>query len=200
VSSIKNFKLDYKWLSALLPEGITVPSSTIITGPGGSGKPIIGCMLVAAWLRQGGTAVIQLINSDRNFLDRIFGICDIDPKAYKGRIYYIDFDPEIETLQPTHDDEIKANLLKPDVWDLAIKEARSNLQQSPMGDFVYGAALNILVFSKTYGRSILQKIKHMLETHANCIFSISNKVFEPEMKQLEEAADNLIFTHNPGAR
>ncbi len=35
-------------LDRLIPEGIVVPSSTIISGPGGSSKPIIGSLLIAA--------------------------------------------------------------------------------------------------------------------------------------------------------
>ena len=38
---MKHLKTNKKWLDQLIPEGILVPSSTIISGPGGSGKPII---------------------------------------------------------------------------------------------------------------------------------------------------------------
>ncbi len=34
--------LGQDWFNKLLPEGLPVPSSTIISGPGGSGKPLIG--------------------------------------------------------------------------------------------------------------------------------------------------------------
>lgn len=38
---MKHLKTNKKWLDQLIPEGILVPSSAIISGPGGSGKPII---------------------------------------------------------------------------------------------------------------------------------------------------------------
>jgi archaellum biogenesis ATPase FlaH len=37
-----------EWFDRLLPEGIPVPSLTLLSGPGGSGKPLIGNILVAA--------------------------------------------------------------------------------------------------------------------------------------------------------
>ena len=52
------------WLDRLLPEGLPVPSSTIISGPGGSGKPLVGAIFLATWLRHGGSALVFLINSD----------------------------------------------------------------------------------------------------------------------------------------
>ena len=42
---MEQFQIAIPWLQKILPEGIPIPSSTIITGPGGAGKPLIGAML-----------------------------------------------------------------------------------------------------------------------------------------------------------
>ncbi len=34
-------KTNIRWLDELLPEGILIPSSTLISGPGGTGKPLV---------------------------------------------------------------------------------------------------------------------------------------------------------------
>jgi hypothetical protein len=36
---MKNLKINISWLEELLPEGMMIPSSTMISGPGGTGKP-----------------------------------------------------------------------------------------------------------------------------------------------------------------
>ncbi len=46
-------RTNFKWLDDLLPEGILVPSSTLICGPGGTGKPLVEFAFVDAWLRAG---------------------------------------------------------------------------------------------------------------------------------------------------
>ncbi len=55
---MENFHSNFEWLDRLMPEGIPIPSSTVISGPGGSGKPLIGLAVVASWLRQGGKVVL----------------------------------------------------------------------------------------------------------------------------------------------
>ncbi len=36
----------------VLPEGLPLNTSTVITGSGGSGKPLIGETFVSAWLKE----------------------------------------------------------------------------------------------------------------------------------------------------
>lgn len=35
-------KIHQPWLNELLPEGLPYPTTTLISGPGGSGKPLVG--------------------------------------------------------------------------------------------------------------------------------------------------------------
>lgn len=58
-----------EWFDRLLPEGLPIPSSTLLSGPGGSGKPLIGSVIVAAWLRQGGSVVFMSLQyPDHSFI------------------------------------------------------------------------------------------------------------------------------------
>ncbi len=36
------------WFDRLLPEGLPIPSLTLLSGPGGSGKPLIGNVIAAS--------------------------------------------------------------------------------------------------------------------------------------------------------
>ena len=56
---MKNIVVEQSWLKTLMPEGFPTHTSTLITGPGGSGKPLIGNLIAAAWLRQGGSVVFM---------------------------------------------------------------------------------------------------------------------------------------------
>jgi KaiC/GvpD/RAD55 family RecA-like ATPase len=50
---MNRFPVIQNWFTDLVPDGIVYPSSTIISGTAGSGKPIISIMLAASWLRFG---------------------------------------------------------------------------------------------------------------------------------------------------
>lgn len=54
---MNRLKTNITWLDELLPEGIIIPSSTIISGPGGTGKPLVELAFAAAWLKAGGSLV-----------------------------------------------------------------------------------------------------------------------------------------------
>ena len=66
------------------------------------------------------------------------------------------------------------------------------------GIIVFGSALNLLLFSPTYGEKILRKMdvvfrKNKCRTY---IFSVSTTAKKEEIAHLEEAADNLIMTRS----
>jgi len=90
-----------------------------------------------------------------------------------------------------------ANLVRPEVWDKVINLAENFPLKTDIGTLISGSTLNMLLFSKTYGESVFEKIKQiMIQTH--CVFTITNNVFEKEMKQIEKIADNLIYAHSSG--
>ncbi len=195
---MKSYQIDFPWMQQLLPDGIPVPASTIITGPGGAGKPLIGAVLADAWLKQGGTLVHLLINFDRGYSEKLLLNFYKDLDTYSDKIVYVVFDPEMDGVEKTGPDMVKANLLKPDNLDSAILQANQLLPSSDLGSLVYGSALNMLLFSPTYGAGIHQKIVELLQSNDNYLFTIANNSFEEQIAVWEKIADNLFFMHGTG--
>ena len=195
---MEQFKIAIPWLQKILPDGIPIPSSTIITGPGGAGKPLIGAMLMDSWLKQGGTVVHLLINFDRDYSDRLLLNFDKTFNKNSGRIAYVEFDPEMDGLEKSAENMLRANLLKADIFDAAIQQAKALLPESKLGPLVYGSALNMLLFSPTYGAGIFKKISTLLQSRENYLFTIANNTFEEQVAEWENRTDNLFFTHGTG--
>src|SRR3972149_1809035 len=59
MKKVKTIKTGIQWIDEALPDGLPLNSSTIISGPGGSGKPLIGETFVSAWLKEGGSVVFM---------------------------------------------------------------------------------------------------------------------------------------------
>ena len=190
-----HIKFHTEWIDRLLPEGFPFPSSTLISGPGGSGKPLVASLFVSAWLKNGGTVTFLLINSDREYAIKILSLFGIDEQSYAEKIYFIDFAPEIETLQEQDGNSLQANILKPDIWDRAIAIAQQKLDAEEPENLLYGAALNLLLFSNTFREHVVEKLKTTLLNN-NCIFSVSTNVFKEKVLILENAADNLMFARS----
>lgn len=195
---MNKIKLGVKWLDHLMPEGILVNSSTVISGPGGSGKPLIGNHFVAAWLRSGGSVVfISLQYPNKDFIvTSLKKVTNVELSEYKSHSYFIQLDAAISGISEIGPNEIKANMVKPDIWIKAIQKASSFLPKDGPGILIFGSALNLLLFSPTYEKQILTK---MIDTVAKdktrtYLFSISTSVKKKEIENLEKAADNLIMT------
>ncbi len=91
---------------------------------------------------------------------------------------------------------IKANLLKPDVWDETINRAENFLhEKSDLGFLVFASALNLLLFSPTYKKLNLDKFEKVLteDKKKTYIFSVSTSAFREDIRKWEKAADNLMF-------
>lgn len=188
--------LGQDWIERLLPEGLPVPSSTIISGPGGSGKPLIGAVILAAWLRHGGSALVFLINSDRTYAERLLTLYGITPSEYQSRIVYIDFDPSFDSIAQVQPDLIRSNILKPDILEKSIKTGIDILQSPEPDIMLYGAALNILFFSPTWGDRIFKEWKTIISQpeRFTSVFSVSTSAFREKIERLEERADNLMYS------
>jgi len=108
-------KTNIHWLDELLPEGILVPSSTLISGPGGTGKPLVEFAFVAAWLKAGGSLIgipLQYPSGElvRTAMNKLY---NMDLKNYHGKIVYIQFDPSATRCEKIKNDTVKANMVKP---------------------------------------------------------------------------------------
>lgn len=188
------------WFDRLVPEGIPTHTSTLITGPGGSGKPLIGNIITAAWLRQRGSVVFMSLQYPTHefIVAGLMNLAQLDLAEYNDRIAFIELDITQEGMESTGNNRFKANLVKPDIWDAAIDQACSLLPQEGPGILVFGSALNLLLFSPTYGKSILERMKNTIQNDKRYtyLFSVSTTAKKEEIAKLEVIADNLISSHS----
>jgi len=196
--SDNHFKSGLHWLDALMPQGIVLPSSNLISGPAGAGKPLIGALFCDAWLKQGGALIHLLIHFEREYAEKLLIHFNPGLTGYDERVVFIAFDPKLEGLEKTGNMYIKANLLKPDIFDEALDMARALLPDSQLGVLIYASALNMLLFSATYGQMIHQKVLDLLKSGQNMLFTISDNVLEEQTERWEEAADNVFYSHGIG--
>jgi KaiC/GvpD/RAD55 family RecA-like ATPase len=197
---MKSFFTNQEWFDRLLPEGLTIPSSTLLSGPGGSGKPLIGNVIVADWLRQGGSVVFMSLQyPDHSFIAAgLKNIARLNLDEYTDRIAFIELDATLEGMTEPAGNHFKANVVKPQVWEAAIERACAMVPDGGPGILIFVSALNLLLFSPTYGRGILNKIKTTAQgekTHTY-LFSASTTVKAEEIAELEAVVDNLIMTHS----
>ncbi len=195
---MKKLKIHQDWLDELLPDGLPSPSSTIISGPGGSGKPLIGFAFVYDWLQAGGNVIfVTLQYPEMKFVHiSLRRLYDLDIKEYPGKITYIQFDYNIDTWEKSDPEIIRANLLKPGIWEEAVTEAENILADGgEPGTLVFASALNLLLFSPTYKQDNIAKLESLIKEDKNRTYmlSVSTSAFQEDIKRWEEAADNLLF-------
>ncbi|MEA3345678.1 MAG: hypothetical protein U9Q78_05465 [Chloroflexota bacterium] len=198
---MKNFHSNFEWLDHLMPEGLPIPSSTLISGPGGSGKPLIARAIVASWLHQGGkVALVPLQYPDRTYTENdLAQLYDLQLSDYAGSSFFIkfdlDLDPEAGEIERSAPDKARANLVNPEAWTRAIDLADQALGPSDLGTLVFGSALNLLLFSPTYGERMLNRLKTMLreDKSRTYLFAVSSSALREKIEVLERAADHLLF-------
>ncbi len=195
---MKFFHPDVEWLKPLLPQGIPVPSSTLLSGPGGSGKPLIASMILASWLKQGGRLIYFLINSDRRYAVRLLNHEQISPFYESGQIVFIDFNLKSDVIQTVAENEWQANLLYEEHWERILTMASDTVGRRGNRPMLFAPALNMLLFSPTYGQTVFNKIRSLLASDWHSLFTISNNVFEDRMQLLETECDNLFASHGFG--
>jgi len=189
-----------EWFDRLLPEGLPVPSVTLLSGPGGSGKPLIGNVLVAAWLRQGGSVVFMSLQyPDHSFIAAgLKNIAGLNLDEYQDHTAFIELDATLDTMTPVEGNRFKANVVKPAVWDAALDRACALVPGEGPGTLVFCSALNLLLFSPTYGQAILGKMKATTgDTRGyTYLFSASTTAKAEQIAQLEAVVDHLIMTRS----
>jgi len=193
-------KTGIHWIDKALPEGLPLKTTTVITGPGGSGKPLIGETFVSAWLKIGGSVIFMSLQyPDSKFItESIKNITGLDINSYIEKIIFIQLDTRIPDYHQVNRNIINANLVMPEVWDKVLNLASTRLPDEEPGILIFGSALNLLLFSPTYGNAILEKIKSTIvsNTTKTYIFSVSTSAKAEEISQLEEIADNLILSRS----
>lgn len=197
---METLKTGIDWMDKLLPEGLPLKSTTVITGPGGSGKPLIGETFVSAWLKKGGSVIFMSLQyPGSEFIAKsIKNVTGLDIQDYKEKTIFLQLDTEISGYQEINKRLIRANLVKPEIWEKVLNFAASKLPEKNPGILIFCSALNLLLFSPTYGDAILEKIKSTItsNTDKTYLFSVSTSAKAKEISQLEEIADNLILSRS----
>lgn len=196
---MNRLQLQEEWLGELLPNGLPYPTSTLISGPGGSGKPLIGFAFVYSWLKACGNVIfITLQYPEVDFvkvsLQRLYGL---DVENYQDTLAYIQFDYSRDSWERSDGNVIRANLLKPDIWDDAVSEAEHGMVggEGEVGTLVFASALNLLLFSPTYRQANVAKLEKLLreDKSKTYVFSVSTSAYKEEIQKWEHAVDNLMF-------
>lgn len=197
---MKTLKTGIEWIDKVIPEGIPLKSTTVITGPGGTGKPLIGETFVAAWLRKGGSVVFMSLQypGSEFIVESIKSVTGLNIQDYKEKIIFLQLDTEISGYQEIDKNHIRANLVKPEVWEKALNLASEKLPNEGQGILIFGSALNLLLFSPSYGNAIFEMVKSTmtLNTDKTYLFSVSTSAKAKEIAQLEEIADNLLTSRS----
>ncbi|MGM0372358.1 MAG: hypothetical protein ACQEQJ_07630 [Halobacteriota archaeon] len=194
------FAPDAEWFSAVAPEGIPTRTSTVISGPGGSGKPLIGFAIVDAWLAAGGEVVFLLTNSDAEFVYETMELLyDTDRETIDEGVTFVSFDPEmeptVEAIETTAAGVIRGNLLAAEVWKETIELALEQTADSGPGTLLFGTALNLLLFSDTYRESILDAfVETAGREDVTTLFTVSSSAYEEQIGRVEDAADTVLLT------
>jgi KaiC/GvpD/RAD55 family RecA-like ATPase len=188
------------WLDRLLPEGFPVGPSTLISGPGGSGKPLIAEAVVGGWLRQGGSVIFMSLQYPTTdfIVEGIRRVAGLELGDYAERVAFVELDIAIEGIDPMPGHHMRANVVIPEVWDSALTTARKLVPSQGPGVLLFASAINLLLFSPTYGAAILRRIHDTMasDDRFTVLFSASTTAKRQEIATLEAAADNLWMTRS----
>src|SRR6056297_3872276 len=110
---MKTLKTETTWIDNIIPEGIPLNSTTLITGPGGSGKPLIGEIFVSEWLKNGGSVIFMSLQypTKEFIIESIKSVAGINLNDYIKKIKFIQLDVEIPGYKKTNSEVINANRL-----------------------------------------------------------------------------------------
>lgn len=198
MKALKTLKTGQDWFDALIPQGIPVPGSIMLSGPGGSGKPLIGNVIAASWLRSGGSVIFMSLQyPDHRFIKAALkSVANLELDEYDEKIAFIELDASLSGISKISRNWIKANMVLPPVWDQAIKQMSEVVPNDGPGILIFASAINLLLFSPTYGEAILEKMKSAVQgdKRYTYLFSASTTAKEEKIAELEVLADHLIMT------
>ena len=195
---MKTLSLQSKWLQEILPEGFPYPSTTVVSGPGGSGKPLIGYMFASEWLQQGGKVVFLLTSTTYEYFCDTMKMLGTDTAEFDEQIRYIELDLTQKEIVQTAHNYWKANFVLPAVWDRVVENIRdfsAGGEEDP-GVMVSGSALNLLFFSPTYQKEIQEHILETLRSNRQETYflTVNSDAFKDLVTPVEEAAGNLMMS------
>jgi len=198
--SLTNFVTGLDWFDPILPSGVPVPSSILISGPSGTGKPFVGLAIAGSWLKQGGRVIFIPIHAAYQSLyeSGLKSLHDLSLDEYPGSHFFILLDSELEqreeAVEVAGGNAIRCNLLNPKVWEEALAVASASMEaDGPI--LVFASALNVLLMSPSYGEQFFMML---LDTIRNTgewtyLLAISSSILKKKIIVLEQAADHLFL-------
>jgi KaiC/GvpD/RAD55 family RecA-like ATPase len=198
-SQSTRFVTGLAWFDGLAPEGVPVPSSILVSGPSGTGKPFVGLALAASWLRQGGRVIFVPLHSTfpALFEKGLRDLLDIDLRDFAGSNFFILFDTDLDPHEPAVEtaghNAIRANLVNPQAWREAVSAASAALDGGGP-TLVFASALNLLLFSPSYGEQLLLMLVETIRNTRSWtyLFTTSSCILLEKGIVLEQAADHLF--------
>ena len=196
----KNFFSGIPWFDSLLPSGMPVPSSIVVSGPSGTGKPFVGLALAGSWLRQGGRVIFIPVHSSylglfERGLQQI--LCGASLREYSDSHFFIlldtDLDPREESVEVAGGNAIRCNFLNPMVWREALEVASASMEgEGPI--LIFNCALNLLLMSPTYGEDFFLMLLDTIREPGSWtyLFAASSSILLKKIVVLEQGADHLF--------
>lgn len=200
MSDIVTIRTGSEWLDRLLPEGFPVGPSTLISGPGGSGKPLIAETVVAGWLNEGGSVVFMSLQypSTDFVIESMRRVVGVELSDVDERVAFIELATELDGMEEPKGRHLRANVVIPEIWDLALATAHGLVPHDGPGVLLFASAINLLLFSPTYGERILDRIEATMASDGRftALFSASTTAKKQQIAHLEDVADNLWMTRS----
>jgi KaiC/GvpD/RAD55 family RecA-like ATPase len=182
-----------------VPDGIPYPSSILLSGPSGTGKPFVGLAIAAAWLKQGGSVIFVPMHSSYPalYVKGLRELLDADLKDFDRSHFFVLFDTELDAgeaaVEKEGDHAVRANLANPLAWRAALEAASAALEgKGPT--LVFTAATNLLLFSPNYGPQMFQLLVDTIRDPGDrtYLFAMSSSILRKRGIVLEQAADHLF--------
>lgn len=193
--SQNTFTTRQEWWNNGFPDGIELGSSTVITGPGGTGKPILALGVVASWLEAGGGVIAAPLQfPDPAFISEVLeDPYGIDTQAYESNLVHVAFDPEVRGIGEQTQNRLKADLVRPNIWDRLLDIATPTVEDSGPGVLLFSTALNLPLLSPTYVEPLLERFNELFETESvTTLFCVSRSMIEQRARAVESMADVSI--------
>jgi KaiC/GvpD/RAD55 family RecA-like ATPase len=196
---LANFFPGNPWFDSLLPSGIPVPSSIVISGPSGTGKPFVGLALAGSWLRQGGRVIFAPVHPayPELFEKGLQGLYGFSLRQYTDSHFFLlldpDLDPREESVEVEGGNAIRCNFLNPVVFREALEVASASMEgEGPV--LIFLSALNLLLMSPTYGGEFFLMLLDTLREPGSWTYLLaaSSSILAKKIIVLEQAADHLF--------
>ena len=194
-----NFHSGLDWFDSCLPCGLPTPSSILVSGPSGTGKPYVGLSLAGAWLRQGGRVIfIPTHSSYRQLFERGLGaLHGLSLEEHADSHFFVLFDSDMDAhgQSPELDsaNSIRCNLVNPEVWREALELAAAAMEgEGPI--LVFASALNLVLLSPSYGEAFFSMLVDTIRDTRGWTYllTISSSILVKKATILEQAADHLF--------